>query len=230
MAVTSLLSSSQITSLIQQASAAYQLPAATLQSQETPIQAQISGLGKIQSALSSLQSALGNLANVQSLTQRSVSSSSSIVQATATNDAAVGTYALSNIQLAHAESLFSSGSSNSSGSLGSGSISIKVGNGSAVTVNITSGASSLSGIATAIDQADAGINATVLFDGSSYHLVLTGDGTGTANAFTVSGTGGLTGLSYHAGASALSVSRPRPMPDFRGTTSRSAAGPTQSAE
>jgi hypothetical protein len=47
----------------------------------------------------------------------------------------------------------------------------------------------------------------VLFDGSNYHLVLTGDGTGTANAFTVSGTGGLAGLSYHAGASGLSLSQ-----------------------
>ena len=54
----------------------------------------------------------------------------------------------------------------------------------------------LSAIAAAIDQADAGVNANVVFDGSSYHLVLTGDATGTANAFTVSGTGGLAGLSY----------------------------------
>jgi flagellar hook-associated protein 2 len=206
--VSSLLSSTQISSLIQQASAANQLPAATLQTQETPIKAQISALGKVQSALSSLQSALGDLANVETLTQRTVSTSASgIAQATATNVAPVGTYALSNIQLAHAETLISSGSSSASGSLGSGSVSIKVGSSSAVTVNITSGSSSLSGIATAIDQADAGVNATVLFDGSNYHLVLTGNGTGTASAFTVSGTGGLAGLSYHAGASGLSLSQ-----------------------
>src|SRR5580700_630196 len=94
--VQSLLSSSDIQSLIQQASAANQLPAATLQTQETPLKAQISALGKVQSALSGLQSALGALANVQSLTQRTVStSSSSIVQANATNTAAVGTYSLS---------------------------------------------------------------------------------------------------------------------------------------
>jgi len=208
MTVTNLLSSTQITSLIQQASAAYQLPAAALQSQETPIKAQISALGKVQSALSSLQSALNNLSDVETLTQRTVSSSASgVVQATATNDATVGSYALTNIQLAHAESLVSSGSSSSSGSLGSGSISIKVGNNTAVTVNITSGSSSLSGIASAIDQADTGVTASVLFDGSKYHLVLTSDSTGTANAFTVSGTGGLTGLSYHAGVSALSLSQ-----------------------
>ncbi|HXP03869.1 MAG TPA: flagellar filament capping protein FliD [Stellaceae bacterium] len=195
--VTNLLSSSQITSLIQQASAAFQLPAATLQTQETPMKAQISALGKVQGALSSLQQALAGLADVGSLQQRSVTASpNGVVQASATNSASVGSYALSNITLAHAETLISSGSSSSSGSLGSGSIAIKVGGGSTVTVNIASGSSSLSGIAAAIDQAGAGVTATVVFDGAAYHLVLAGAATGAANSFTVSGTGGLAGLGY----------------------------------
>ncbi len=202
MAVTSALSSSQITSLIQQASAAFQLPAATLQTQEAPIQAQISALGKVQSVLSSLQQALSGLADVGSLPQRSVSvSPSGAVQASVTNSAAPGTYSLTNITLAHAETLVSSGSSSSSGSLGSGSIAIQVSGGSAVTVNIASGSSSLSAIAAAIDQANAGITASVVFDGSTYHLVLNGNAAGTANSFTVSGTGGLAALSYGGGVS-----------------------------
>src|SRR5580693_2055129 len=99
--LTGLLSSSQIQSLIQQASAANQLPAATLQTQEAPMKAQISALGKVQSALSGLQSALGALANIQTLSQRTVSASpNGVVQATATNTAPVGNYSLSNIQLA----------------------------------------------------------------------------------------------------------------------------------
>lgn len=200
--ITNLLSSSQITSLIQQASAAFQLPAATLQTQETPIKAQISALGKVQNALSGLQQALAGLADVGSLAQRTVSTTpDGAVQAKATNAAAPGSYSLSNIELAHAETLISSGSSSSSGSLGSGSIAIKVGGGSTVTVNVASGSSSLSAIAAAIDQAHAGVAATVVFDGASYHLVLTGAATGAANGFTVSGTGGLAGLSYGVGVS-----------------------------
>ena len=200
--VSSLLSSSDIQSLISQASTANQLPATTLQDQEKPIQAQISALGTVQSVLSDLQSALSQLSNVETLTQRTVSSSASgVVTVTATNAAPLGTYSLTNVHLAHAETLISSGSASASGSLGSGSISIKIGSGSAVTVNITSGSSSLSGIAAAINQADAGVNASVVFDGASYHLVLTGTASGTANAFTVSGTGGLTKLSYSSGAS-----------------------------
>src|ERR1700722_20228751 len=102
--VSSLLSSTQITSLIEQASAAFQLPAATLQTQETPMKAQISALGKVQSALSGLQSALGNLSNLGSLSQRTVASSATgVVTATATNAAPVGTYSLTGVHLAQAE-------------------------------------------------------------------------------------------------------------------------------
>lgn len=205
MAVSNLLSSSQITSLIQQAQAADQAPAGVLQAQEKPIQAQVSGLQQVQSALSGLQSSLSSLANLQSLAQRTVSvSPSGAVQATATNATAAGTYALTGIHLAAAESLISSGSASASGTVGSGSLSIAVGGGSAVNISITSGQSSLSGIASAIDKADAGVQASIVFDGAKYHLVLTGDATGSANAFTVSGSGALAGFSYASGASGAS--------------------------
>jgi flagellar hook-associated protein 2 len=203
-AVTSVLSATQITSLIQQASTAFQAPANALQAQEQPLQTQISALGKVQGALSSLQSAIAGLADVQTLAQRTVTTSpSGVVTATATNAAAAGNYSLANIRPAQAETLISSGFPSTSAALGSGSIAIKIGSGSATTVTVGSGQSSLSGIADAIDQANLGVAATVLYDGTSYHLVLTGGATGTANAFAVTGTGGLTGLSYNVGASGL---------------------------
>jgi flagellar hook-associated protein 2 len=122
-AVSGVLSSDQITSLIQQASAGFQAPANALQAQEKPIEAQISDLGKAQSALASLQSALAGLADVQTLAQRSVTTSpTGTVNATVTNDAPAGTYDLSKIQLAQAESLISSGVASASASLGAGSL------------------------------------------------------------------------------------------------------------
>ena len=85
--VTSILNASEIQSLIQQASTAYQAPATALQSQEQPIQTQISALGKVQGTLSSLQSALSSLSNVQSLPQFSVTTSpGGAVAASVTND------------------------------------------------------------------------------------------------------------------------------------------------
>ncbi|MGH7094601.1 MAG: flagellar filament capping protein FliD [Stellaceae bacterium] len=205
MAVSSLLSSSQITSLIQQAQAADQAPAGVLQAQEQPIQAQITALQQVQGALSGLQSSLSGLANIQSLAQRTVNvSPTGAVQATATNAAAAGNYSLTGIHLATAENLISSGSASASGTIGSGSLSITVGSGSAINISVASGQSSLSSIASAIDQADAGVQASVVFDGSKYHLVLTGNGPGTGNAFTVSGSGALSGFSYTGGASGAS--------------------------
>ncbi len=148
--VTSVLSSDQITSLIQQASANFQAPANALQAQEKPIETQISALGQVQSALSGLQSSLSGLTDIQTLAQRTVTTSpSGAVQATATNDAAPGTYVLSNIQLAQSETLISTGFTSSSGSIGSGSVSIQIGSGTAVTVNIASGQDDLADIATA---------------------------------------------------------------------------------
>jgi flagellar hook-associated protein 2 len=207
---TGTLTSSQITSLIQQASTAYQAPATDLQNQEKPIQAQISALGQVQSALSSLQTALGGLADLQTLAQQSVTSSSKdTVTATATNAAAAGTYSLSNIQLAEAQSLVSTSFASASSSLGAGSITLQVGSGSPTTINIASGQDTLNGIAQAINAAKAGVNAQVVYNGSSYQLSLTAQNTGTANAFTVSGTGGEAGFSYTPGgkSNGLTVSQ-----------------------
>src|SRR5271166_710341 len=156
--VSGVLSSDQITSLIQQASTRFQAPANALQAQEKPVEAQISALGKVQGALSGLQSALAGLADVQSIAQRAVTSSpTGAVNATVTNAAAVGSYNLSNIHLAQAESLISSGFASPSGSLGAGSISVQVGSGPAVTLDIGSGQDNLTGIAAAINQANAGV-------------------------------------------------------------------------
>jgi len=210
MAVSDILSSSQITSLIQQATAANQLPAGVLQAQEKPIQSQVAALTQVQGALSKLQSALGGLTNIQTLAQRAVSvSPSGAVTATATNATETGTYSLTGIHLAAAESLISSGSASASGSLGAGTLTIQVGTSSAVNISIASGSSSLADIASAIDAADAGVQASVVYDGTKYHLVLTGDSTGAANAFTVSGSGALAGISYSpaTSGSALALSQ-----------------------
>ena len=178
-----------------------------VQAQEKPIQAQVAALTQVQGALSNLQSALGGLANIQTLAQRSVGvSPNGAVTATAGNTTQPGTYALTGIHLATAESLISSGSPSASGSFGAGTLTIRVGNQTAVNINIASGSSSLADIAQAIDQANAGIRASVVFDGSKYHLVLTGDGTGAANAFTVTGSGALAGFSYNPAASGLGLS------------------------
>ena len=206
--VSGVLSASQITSLIQQASAAFQAPATLIQNQEKPIQAEISALGQVQSSLSSLQSAMAQLANLSSTPPLTVTATpNGTVSGTATSTATPGTYSLSGIVLAHAENLISSRFTSQSSSLGSGTISIKVGTGSAVVVNIPTGQDTLAGVAAAINAANTGASAAVVFDGTGYELTLTGNKTGSANGFTVTGTGGLTGLSYHGSGSPMTQSQ-----------------------
>ncbi len=148
---------------------------------------------------------------MQSLAQYSATTSpSSTVSATVTNDATPGTYNLTSIQLAQAQSLMSSGFATASSSLGAGSIAIQLGGGPAVTVNLASGQDTLNGIASAINQADAGVQATVVYNGSSYYLSLTGENTGTAGAFTVSGTGGEVGFSYTPGGDSNGLTMEQP--------------------
>jgi flagellar hook-associated protein 2 len=110
----------------------------------------------------------------------------------------VASYNISDIHLATAETLLATGFSSASGSLGSGSVTFQVGSGTAATLQIASGQDNLADIAAAINQADLGVSAAVIFNGSSYSLTLTGGATGTVNSFTVSGSGGLTGLTYTA--------------------------------
>jgi len=198
------LSSSQITSLIQQASAAFQEPAALIQNQEKPVEAQISALGQVQSSLSSLQSAMAQLADLSSTPPLTVTATpNGTITGTADSTATAGTYSLSSIVLAHQENLISSQFTSESSSLGSGTISIKVGTGSPVVVNVPTGQDTLAGVAAAINAANAGVSAAVVFDGTGYELTLTGNKTGSANGFTVTGTGGLTNLSYHGSGSPM---------------------------
>lgn len=205
--VNNVLSSSQITSLIQQASAAYQKPATLLQQQEQPIQTQISVLGQVQSALSSLQSAMAQLADLSATPQRTVTATpNGVVSGTAAATAAAGSYTLSSIVLAQAENLISGDYTSQSTAFGSGSLTIQTGSGAPVVVNIPSGQDTLAGIAAAINAANAGVSAAVVYDGTGYRLTLTGDATGSANAFTVSGTGGLAVFDY-GGTNAMTATQ-----------------------
>lgn len=69
---------------------------------------------------------------------------------------------------------------------GSGSITILVGT-KETTVDITANQNdTLAGIRDAINNADAGVQASTIFDGTNYKLVLNSTKTGTANAFSVS--------------------------------------------
>lgn len=201
-----LVSGIDVQSLISNLSAAYQQPITLLQNQEQSYQTSLSAWGTLQSSLSSLQSALGALQNLGSSNNRSVSlSNSGVATASVTNGAQLGSYSLSNIVLAQSQSIYSSSfASASNTAVGTGTLQIQVGSGAVSNIVIDSGNDTLNGIAGAINQANLGVNAAVINDGSGYRLTLTGTGTGVNNAFTVAvsgASGSLAELSYSPGAS-----------------------------
>ena len=207
-----LVSGINVQQLISNLSAAYQQPIMVLESQQQSYQTTLSAWGTLQSSLSSLQSSMSSLQNLSSVNNRSVSlSNNNAATATVSANAATGSYSLSNIVLAQSQSIYSQDfSSASSGAVGTGTLQIQVGSGAVTTVAIGSSNNTLDGIASAINTANAGVNAAVVYDGTGYRLTLTGTGTGASSAFSVTtsgATGSLANLSYSSGSSGMTLSQ-----------------------
>ena len=209
-----LVSGIDVQSLVTQLSAAYQKPITLLQNQEQSYQTTLSAWGTVQSALSTLQTAVSSLQAVTQVNNRTVTlSNSAAVSASVSSDAPLASYSLSNIVLAQSENLYSQDfTSAANTTVGTGTLQIQVGSGTATAVTINNSNDTLNGIAAAINNANAGVSAAVVFDGTGYRLTLTGSKTGTANAFTVGvsgATGSLGSLAYSSstGASGLTESQ-----------------------
>ncbi len=78
------------------------------------------------------------------------------------------------------------------GLFGAGSISVQVGSGAAVVVDVTA-TTTLDDLAASLDNI-AGLDASVIYDGSQYRLQVSGTQTGAANAVTLSESGTTLGL------------------------------------
>ncbi|AYR23215.1 flagellar filament capping protein FliD [Herbaspirillum rubrisubalbicans] len=100
--------------------------------------------------------------------------------------AAAGQYSIGVSQLAQAVKVSSAGIAPGS-TFDNGVLAIKTGNGS--TVLIQPKTNSLAGVRDAINASEAGVNASIVSDGTNDHLVLTAKDTGAANNLRVSGTG-----------------------------------------
>ncbi len=121
-------------------------------------------------------------------TKSVVSSNEDAIVATSSGSSANGTYFLSVNQLARNHQIASQGYSESSAIVGTGSIEIKLGSGTSKTITLDSGNNSLESLKEAINNADAGVTAAIINDGSknnSYRLILTANETGSANQISV---------------------------------------------
>lgn len=178
-------------------------PLTLLENQATLVEAKISAFGEVQSLFSSLSDAANKLAEPATWTARTVSSSNSAaVSATASTGAAATSFSVQVEQLAQAQvsatTVVAAGKT-----LGAGTLSLQLGTwgdvsptGSqfnarsgvnAVEISIPAG-TSLSGVAAQINQAEAGVTATVVAGTDGPRLLLKSTSTGEAMGFQMTTT------------------------------------------
>ena len=176
-----------------------------LNSKEPTYLAQLTAYGSVKSALAKFQTAAASASAASQYTGKLASTSSSdAVTATAEPSAAVADYAVDVVSLATSQSLASGAFSATTETLGTGTLTISLGTvtydsvagsvtgftqksgTSAVSVVIDSSNNTLTGVRDALNAASAGLNASVVNDGSGYRLVIQSNTTGAENAISIS--------------------------------------------
>ncbi|TMQ09144.1 MAG: hypothetical protein E6J90_38660 [Deltaproteobacteria bacterium] len=178
---TGLSSGIDTASLVTQLVAAERAPANNLTGRQSDLATQKTIVGNLSSALAALGTAVRGLDLPGEVQPRKATASDGHVTAAASSGALATVHAVRVEQLARSQ-ITSSRTFDSAGPgvLGDGSVTITTGTKTA-TISYT-GADSLADIAARINGAGVAASASVLFDGTSYRLVVASTGTGTAAA------------------------------------------------
>lgn len=210
-----------VNGIVSQLMALERQPITALVTKEASFQAELTAYGSLRGALSSFQSSVGALNNPSKFTSIKASvGDSSVATASASSIAASGTYNLEVTTLARAQSLVSGAFTNVTDAVGSGQITFQfydTGTGTvnsdmpATTISIDSASNSLAGIRDAVNNANAGVTATIVNDGTGNKLIFSSNTSGTANTLKISVTdddgnntdnSGLSQLAYDPAGSA----------------------------
>ena len=200
-----------------------------MDAKEELYEAQISAYGSLKSSLYTFQTAVGKLDTISTFKAKEVSSSNEdVLSATATSIAENGSYDIEVTQRAKGHSLSTGVFTSTTDAVGTGSLTFKFGttdyvegppesynsftqnaDAATVTIDISSGDNSLSGIRDKINDADMGVQATIVKVGTDqYKLVMTSEtGADMSMEITVDDdddtdidTSGLSQLAFNSGA------------------------------
>jgi len=186
-----------------------QAPTQRLDRRETNLQVRLSAYGTIRGAVAQFQTSLASLQNVSAYRARSASTSDTDVLSASVNSSAVAaSYDIAVTQLAERHRLSTDPTTNVNARftevtdvLGTGSLTFRFGTttydtGSdaytgfdqniekaSQTVEITDG--SLQGIRDAVNEADIGVTAAIIFDGTYQRLTFSSDDSGEANSLQI---------------------------------------------
>lgn len=188
-----------VNGIIGQLMAIERRPLATLDRKEAGYQVKLSAYGNLKGALAAFQSAargLNDIAKFQKV--NATSADATLFTASAERTAALGNYSVEVKQLAVNQKLSSKGFANTTDTVGTGTLQIQFGtydsaantfslnaDKPARSIAIDSSKQSLAGIRDAINEANAGVTASIVNDGSSNKLVVTSNDTGTANTLRI---------------------------------------------
>jgi len=209
-----------INSIVGQLMTLEQRPLLLLNNKEAGQQAKISAYGSLKGALSSFQNSVKTLTNASTFSGvKATTANPDIVTASALSSAAAGSHQIEVLTLAQAQKIKSDAFASTDTAIGSGTLTIEFGtynnDGSftnhpdklAKPITIESGQSSLGSIRDAINQADVGVSASIVNDGTGNRLVIASKDTGLNNALKITvddndgnhtDTAGLSRLAYDA--------------------------------
>lgn len=159
-------------------------PIVQLQTREADFQVQLTAYGFLQSELNTLNSAVEKLDEVSDLTFFSATSGNTdLFMVSADDTVTAGSYSITVENLAQVHKLTSVGFSDGD-PVGEGTIHLKLGSAEAVDISV-SDTDTIDDVANAINDADAGVHAAVIFDGTHNFLTLRGEETGEANKISL---------------------------------------------
>ncbi len=174
-------------SLISGLMAAERIPLQRLQSKQKDLTGAKDKLSDILSKFSEVGKAAKELSDATGFGSFAAESSSEGLIATASTPQGEGSFSLVVNQMAKAQRSHSNGMASSTGALGqSGTMSITVGGDAQIDITVDA-TDSLTDVAAKINASGARTNASVVFDGTDYHLMVQGTDTGAQNAVTFSG-------------------------------------------
>lgn len=210
-------------SIIAQLMSVERAPVQALTKRVSSFQAQLSAYGQLKGALSTLQTAAETIGKTDKFSAFKASvADPTVLSAAIGSGASKGTYSVEVKYLAQAHKLASAGFASNSAPVGTGTLSIDIGQltegvytadaEKSFSVNIDGTNNTLEGVRDAINAAKKGVTATIINDGSASpaRLVITSNSSGTANTIQMSG---IAGLDYNPAANTGSMAQKVPSQD-----------------
>lgn len=177
------------------------------ESRKATAQARLDVIKAMNTKLLALRDAMDAIEQKTAFAAKKVTSSNeTALTALVGSSAAAGSMVINVKKLATASQVATAGQNAKDADLGAGTVVLRIGTGSDVTITPTT--NTLAGLAEAINAANAGVSASVVNDGSAspYRLVVTSSKTGEANAITrLDGTGGFAGVVAGLGSPSTTV-------------------------